>query len=379
VSETLRIALVSRRIVRTEGQGRVNAEIIKRGVERGIRFTLVAEAVSPELLELPGVMWVPIATTFAPTQLLRNMIFSVATTRWLRRNRRNFDIVHVDGFATFGKSDINVVHYVHSEWLRAPVLWDEAFKSARGFYHVIYTLANAWLERGAFRRTRSVVAVSTTVGAELVRLGVRAQTVHVIPNGCDTPVPAPLPIDRAALGIPADCFLLLFAGDLQTARKNLDTLLEALVLVPGVHLAVAGELRSRRYPAKCEALGLSDRVHFISFRKDDLPEVMATADAFVMASFYEPFGLVILEAMAAGTAVITSRTVGASSLVGDAGTVLADAKDPVALAGVIRHLAAHPDTAVRMGAAGREIALGRTWQRMADSYIDIYRTIAAGA
>jgi glycosyltransferase involved in cell wall biosynthesis len=105
---------------------------------------------------------------------------------------------------------------------------------------------------------------------------------------------------------------------------------------------------------------------------------MATADAFVMASFYEPFGLVILEAMAAGTAVITSRTVGASSLVGEAGTVLADAKDTSALADVIRHLSANPDAAARMGAAGREIALRCSWERMADSYIDIYRSVAAG-
>ncbi len=372
----LHIALVSRRILRTEGQGRVNAEIIKRGVESGVRFTLVAEAVSPELFELAGVEWVKIATAFAPTQLLRNMVFALSTTHWLRRNRRRFDIVHVDGFTTFGKSDVNVVHYVHSEWLRAPVLWDEAFKSVRGFYQIVYTLANSWLERGAFRRTRSAIAVSRTVGEELVRLGVREQAVHVVPNGVDAPEPPPVAIRREDLGIPAHAFLVLFAGDLQTPRKNLDTLLEAIALVPGVHLAIAGVLRSNRYPAKCAQLGLEDRVHFISFRKDDLPEVMAAADVFVMASLYEPFGLVILEAMAAGTAVITARSVGASYLVGEAGTVLADAKDAAELAAVITHLATHPEVTARMGRAGRNIALGCTWRRMADAYLALYERLA---
>jgi glycosyltransferase involved in cell wall biosynthesis len=377
LSRSLHIAIISRRIVRTDGQGRVNAEIIMHAVQQGMQFTLVAEAVSPELIDLPGVNWVKIDVRSTPTQFLKNLAFAIKTAPWLRLNRGQFDIVHVDGFVTFGRSDVNVVHYVHSEWLRvgARMLWADAFKGKRGLYQLVFTLINAWLERSAFRQATCLVAVSGSVKQQLVRLGVPAKNIFVVPNGVDAPSPPPVAIERSTLSIPDEVFLLLFAGDLQTARKNLDTLLRALALVPDVHLAVAGDVRSNRYPVMAKALGLGQRVHFISFRKDDLAEVMAAADVFVMISLYEPFGLVVLEAMAAGTAVISSSSVGASSLIGKAGVVLPRATDHVALANVIRELCANRARTAQMGRYGRETALACTWDHMANEYVRIYESI----
>jgi glycosyltransferase involved in cell wall biosynthesis len=147
--------------------------------------------------------------------------------------------------------------------------------------------------------------------------------------------------------------------------------------VPDIHLAVAGELRSQRFPKLARSLGISDRVHFVGFRKADLFEVMAAADVFVMASHYEPFGLVILEAMAAGTAVITARCVGASSLVGPAGVVLAQADDVVGLAIALARLVANPKLTAEMGRRGKEIARGHSVDRMAEGYTAFYESVGA--
>jgi glycosyltransferase involved in cell wall biosynthesis len=373
----LRIALVSRRVLRTEGQGRVNNEIVRHAVGRGHTFTVVSEQISEELLGLSSVTWQKIAVPRLPTQLLRNIVFCALTTAWVLRNRRHFDLVQMDGFASFARSDVNVAHYVHSDWLRSKALWSDSFRSARGFYQLIYATANSFFEKGAFRRTRYGVAVCEGVKDGMVRLGMPAERVAVISNGVEMHEGPRSAINRSSLGIPEGRFLALFAGDLQTSRKNLDSLLRAVALVPDIHLAVAGELRSQRFPSLARSLGIADRVHFVGFRKEDLFEIMAAADVFVMASHYEPFGLVILEAMAAGTAVITARCVGASSLVGPAGVVLAHADDVAGLAIALARLAANPRLAAEMGRRGREIARGHSVDRMAEGYTNFYESVSA--
>ena len=110
-------------------------------------------------------------------------------------------------------------------------------------------------------------------------------------------------------------------------RKNLDTVLQALVGASGVHLAVVGAREGSPYPALAERLGVADRVHFLGFRRD-MAQIMQAVDIFVFPSRYEPFGIVVLEAMASGVPVILAATVGAAEVVTpDCGVVLPDPED----------------------------------------------------
>ncbi len=114
--------------------------------------------------------------------------------------------------------------------------------------------------------------------------------------------------------------------------KNLDTVLQALVKVPDLHLAVVGETKNSPYPKMVEKLQLGQRVHFLGYRRD-MPLLQKAADFFVFPSRYEPFGLVVIEAMASGLPVITSKSTGAADLVTPAcGIVLADCNDINSLA-----------------------------------------------
>src|SRR5260370_25449043 len=107
--------------------------------------------------------------------------------------------------------------------------------------------------------------------------------------------------------------MAIFAGDLKTSRKNLDTVLNAIRMLPSVHLAVAGGVDGSPYLALAERLGVPDRVHFLG-RVSAMPLLMKSADCFIFPSRYDPLGLVILEAMATGLPVITSASAGGARL-----------------------------------------------------------------
>lgn len=167
----------------------------------------------------------------------------------------------------------------------------------------------------------------------------------------------------------------MFAGDIRLPRKNLDTVLKALVEVPDLHLAVVGVTDGSPYPQLAALLGLSDRVHFLGFRRD-VPSIMKVVDLFVFPSRYEPFGLVVTEAMATGLPVITASCTGAAPLVTpDAGIVLSDANDTKALAQAMEKLSINPQLRTTMGKNARAIALEHTWKNVAKQYVDLFEEI----
>jgi glycosyltransferase involved in cell wall biosynthesis len=101
-------------------------------------------------------------------------------------------------------------------------------------------------------------------------------------------------------------------------------------------------------------MGVADRVHVLGPRKD-VPALMHAIDVFVMPSIWEGFGLVLLEAMAAGRPIVASRVATIPEVVADGESgLLVPAGDPLALATALAELAEQPALAVRMGEAGRE-------------------------
>ena len=95
----------------------------------------------------------------------------------------------------------------------------------------------------------------------------------------------------------------------------------------------------------------------------------------------EPFGLPVVEAMAAGRPVVASRAGGIPELVADGRTgLLVEPGDPLALADALLTLLADPERARAMGAAGRKDAVAHwTWQRAADRLCAVYGSLAAGS
>jgi len=169
--------------------------------------------------------------------------------------------------------------------------------------------------------------------------------------------------------------LVLFIGDIKTPRKNLDTLLRALVHVADATLVVVGEVAGSPYPRMATRLGLTGRVCFLGFRRD-IPQLMRAASLFVFPSRYEACSLVLLEAAAAGLPIVAGRTTGGTELLTpECSVLLQDASDEAELAAVLNRLLASAAQLARMGEESRRVALGNTWQGMAERYLRLYRDV----
>jgi len=223
----------------------------------------------------------------------------------------------------------------------------------------------------AFDRGRRLVAVSNQVRRELLDMGFPPDRVVAIANGVDCQEFRPGPAERGRFGLPDSVLIGVFAGDLRSPRKNLDTVLRALAAVPGLHLAVAGRTEGTPYPAQAQALGFADRVHFLGFQTD-MPALLRSVDVLIFPSRYEGFSLVFLEALATGLPVVTARSTGGAEIIApDVGVVLDDCEDHAALAAALRQLVADDDRRAAMTVRARAVAEAHSWQVTAARYVDL--------
>jgi len=204
--------------------------------------------------------------------------------------------------------------------------------------------------------------------------------VHVIHNGID---PAGYQPEQTRdlyddLGLPATASVVGFVGRL-SPQKGLEFLLPAFATVaarlPDAHLLLVGEGELdgmiRDFAAEHR---LADRICLAGFR-DDIPDVMRTLDVCVLPSLWEGFGIVLIEAMAAGKPCVTTRISSMPEIVRDPQTGrIVPPRDPQALADALLAILEDPDAARQMGEAGRAIMHRHfTLSAMVERYEDVFR------
>jgi len=375
----MRFCIVSQNVVKGDGQGRANYEIVKEAIRRGHQFTLVASRVAEDLLESDQVTWVNISVKHLPSILLRDLVFSWQSTQWLKANKADLDVVQVYGCVTAFPGDINTVQFLHNGWLRSPVHTSRQRKDLLGLYQWLYTSLNANWEKRALNRSKVVIAVSRRVEQELLSVGIPKETIRVIFNGVDVQEFVPGKTERNQWTLPEGVPMALFVGDIRSNRKNLETVLNAMVAVPNLHLTVVGSTEGSPYIERAKTLGIGDRVHFLGYRLD-VAEIMKAVDFFVFPSRYEPFGMVVTEAMATGLPVVTCETTGASEVITPAaGIVLPESEDVEALSIALATMAENPEQRQQMGKAGRAIVEQHSWASKAQQYIDLFEELGRSA
>jgi D-inositol-3-phosphate glycosyltransferase len=197
----------------------------------------------------------------------------------------------------------------------------------------------------------AIIATCTDEVRELTALGIAPDRMYVVPCGVDLLRFQPTATTRAA-DQPAGPPRILTIGRL-VPRKGIDTVITALADVPGAELIAAGGPAAVQLdpdPEVCRlretagADGVAGRVTFTGrVSHQDVPALMRSASVVVSAPWYEPFGIVPLEAMACGAAVIVSAVGGHLDTVADGVTgLLVPPRDPAALAARLRLLLAEP-------------------------------------
>ena len=370
----MKIAIVTHNVNRGGGQGRVNYELVLQLLGAGVGVTLVAERVSPDLLDA-GAVWNQVRMSVRRPDLayVRNFVrYSDAAVDALRPQ---VDLVVANGYTLRVPHDVNVSHFVHSAWIKSAQHVSRLERGPYAWYHRAYSKINCHWERRTYAAARHVVAVSRKVREELLAMGLADRSVSIIVNGVDPGEFHPGYQDRKAIGLPDGVPLALFVGDIRTPRKNLDTVLRAVHRLPGVHLAVVGDPSNSSFPDMSHRLGLGGRVHFLGFRRD-VPEVARAADLFVFPSRYEACSLALLEALAAGLPVLTAKTAGGSEIITpDCGTVLDDPENLDALTNEMRRLLAPGPESVARRKAARAIGEKYSWAVMANNYLELFDSL----
>lgn len=221
-------------------------------------------------------------------------------------------------------------------------------------------IAPGWRTRQIYRRgSRRTAAIAPAIAAQLIAGGVEPERVVVIASAVDlarvTPGRARAAV-RAELGT-AESDLVLLALASLVRRKGIDLLLDALSalgargLRPRVWIAGDGPERVA-LAAQAARLGLDPQVRWLGVR-DDVADLLAAADVFVLPSRAEGLGVAALEAMAAGCAVVASEVGGLGDAVRKAGGgLLVPPGDAVALADGLFTLLNDPALRARLAAAG---------------------------
>jgi D-inositol-3-phosphate glycosyltransferase len=241
------------------------------------------------------------------------------------------------------------------------------------------------LERHIAQSCDQVIATCRDEVGELTRSGVSAAQISVVPCGVDTSVFTPDGPAAPRSGRPR----LLALGRL-VERKGVATVLAALARLPDAELVVAGgparrDLESSddyRLLSKAARLhGVLDRVTFAGgVARADVPALIRSADVVVCTPWYEPFGIVALEAMACGIPVVASAVGGlADSIVDQQTGWLVPARDPAALASALGQLLADPAKRAVFGTAGAARARRRySWRGVAAQTEAVYLRLVAG-
>jgi len=241
----------------------------------------------------------------------------------------------------------------------------------RGLYTLLQKSIHE-IEKGLAHAADIIICCSRYMAGEVERLfSVPREKIRVIPNGVK-----PIPLRERK----SESQQILFVGRL-VPEKGVQVLISAfarlVALYPEARLVIAGVGPFMpRLKEQARALGIEDKVEFIGFVSERERDVLlAQSRITVFPSLYEPFGIVALEAMAAGVPVIVSRTGGLAEIVEEGVTGLTFTPgDPDDLLRCLVYLWQNPDLAWEMGCRARiKTERDYTWDAVADKTLKIYQ------
>lgn len=240
------------------------------------------------------------------------------------------------------------------------------------------------LERRVACAADCVIATSADEVRELRAMGVRDDRMSIVPCGVDlSHFSSHGPIDLPRNGRPR-----VLALSRLVERKGIGNVIEAIAMLPGVELVIAGgppaplvddDPEAARFAALARELGVDDRVEIVGgVAREHVPALMRSADVVACCPWYEPFGMVAVEAMACGVPVAASKVGGLAETVIDGVTgVHVPPRAPDRIASSLATLLTDDRLRTAMGRAGVRRARRYGWPRIATETYDVLARLAA--
>lgn len=243
------------------------------------------------------------------------------------------------------------------------------------------------IEADIAMRMDGIVATTRAERATLIDMGADPERVAVVPCGVDLHrfQPAAAPSAEAADADSRRPHRIVAASRL-VPRKGLDDLILATAALPDAELVIAGgpvgtpvedDPEGARLLDLARGLGIDERVDLLGgIDRDAVPALLAGSDVVVCCPWYEPFGMVALEAMASGVPVVATAVGGlAETVVHDRTGLLVPPRDPDGLSRALELILGDPERRRRYGAASIERARGYGWNRVAANVLGFVRQL----
>jgi D-inositol-3-phosphate glycosyltransferase len=244
--------------------------------------------------------------------------------------------------------------------------------------------ARLGIEETLAREVDLIVATCSDEVFELARLGADLKRIRVVPCGVDVELFRPDgPVEQRRSNLARVAVVTRLVE-----RKGVGNVITALRDVPAAELVVAGgppadeldrDPEASRLLALAEKAGVSDRIELRGrMERLDLPALLRSADVAVCVPWYEPFGIVPLEAMACGVPVLATAVGGLVDTVVHRRTGLhVPPREPRSIAAALRELLGDRKLRRTLGAAGlRRVRQAYTWDRVADSTHEAYSSVS---
>lgn len=305
---------------------------------------------------------------------LTSVLTFILPATWMIGNK--FDVVHAQGLCGFRHS-VSTAHFIQTKWVKKL----RSHGKSLGFSTWIWQWIVGPLENFALGPlcSKRVIAISQAVQRDLSFECSIKDNIDLIYHGTDLNKFQPGNVDlyraeiRENLGIRGHSFCAIFVGNLQ---KGAAAAIRALVSAGAVNLMIVSGSDPTAEKALAVELGVENRLIWVPLSKN-IERYFASADCFVFPTLYEPFGMVISEAMASGLPVITNREAGAAELIehGVSGWLTEKPWDVDQIADGLNILANDPVLRKRMGDAARKAIEPYTWDRCAEETMAVYHKV----
>jgi glycosyltransferase involved in cell wall biosynthesis len=289
----------------------------------------------------------------------------------------NPDIVHAVVSGTSYSTVVTLVQKKYPTLLSVRGIRSKEAKFNRGITRIFDMLIEIPNEMYVLSKVPNIIVCSPQM-KEMVGTKTSSK-IYVIPNGIDFDEIQKIRVEDR-LKHPA----ILFMGT-YSLKKGIDVLLNAVPIIrkeiPSLHVYIAGksvsEEEDKNLKKLAEELNIEESVSFLGFISGaEKYAYYKSADIYVHPSRYEPFGVVLLEAMACGKPIVASRVGGIPFVVEDGETgLLFKSENVEELAEKVILLLRNKELRVKMGKAGRERAKLFTWERCAEMTVEVYKVV----